>query len=265
MRFLYYTIWLLFPKLKICFGLDNLNPFTGFGLLDTGLEHASAKDLQQRGADIDREMFDKSTAHDIAMFEKESKLAKEQMKSQYDYNLKAVEQNPQRLMAGFKQAGLNPILAATGGFKSSAPHVAALGASAKSNSPSRGSGGQRANSNIAMAHKMGSLVESQADLNSAKAEAERARAGITGTKDALLQFANQVLTLASEALKSFRESGKFGKTDSNVNSIIENIQMLLSPSNNIELTEHTKRRLKKMENKLKSYTGKTGGRNVRNK
>lgn len=159
----------------------SLNPFTGFGLLDPLIEHASAKDIQQRGADVDREMFEKSTAHDIDMFNMESDFSREQMQKQYDLNQLSLQESPGSMMSGLRSAGLNPIMAATGGFRTQAPNVSSIGASAKSSSPSRGSGGSGARSNQALANKMGMLVESEAELNTARAEAERARAKQTGT------------------------------------------------------------------------------------
>lgn len=165
----------------------SLNPLTGFGVLDPIVEHASAKDIQQRGADVDREMFEKSRLHDIDMFNRESQFSSAQMEKQYGLNMRSLYESPSRMMSGLKSAGLNPILAATGGFRTQAPNVSALGASAKSNSPSRGSGGSGAKSNIAMAAKMGALVQSEADLNSAMAQKARAEAGRVPTETGKLE------------------------------------------------------------------------------
>ena len=75
-------------------GFNPFNPFTGFGLLETGLEHVSAKDLQHRGHDFDREMWDKSTAHDIDMFNRESEFSQAQMEKQYALNQKSLMESP---------------------------------------------------------------------------------------------------------------------------------------------------------------------------
>lgn len=174
--------------------LDSFNPFTGFGLLDSVVEHASAKDLQHRGYDFDREMWEKSSA-----------FSREMMDKQYGLNQKSLQESPGSMMAGLRSAGINPILAATGGFKGDAPNVSALGAT-----PSRGGSPGGAKSNIALASKMGALVESEADLNTAKAEAERARAKQTGTVTDIAEPVAQLM----QAIAGLLEQSKIDRETS---------------------------------------------------
>jgi hypothetical protein len=157
--------------------LDSLNPFTGFGLVDSVFEHASAKDMQQRGHDFDREMWDKQTAFAVEQFGREKEFEFEKLAKQYGYNRamqimqyrlnqKSVIDTPGNLVKGLKAAGLNPILAATGGFRTNAPGVSALptstgSAKAAASTPSRGGSPGGARSNVASA----TLMKSQAGVN----------------------------------------------------------------------------------------------------
>jgi hypothetical protein len=160
MRYIYYTIWLIFPKLRYGIDLDSFNPFTGFGLLDSFVEHSSAKDIQHRGHDFDREMWEKQSAFAVEQFGRESDFTKEMMDKQYRLNLDAVQETPARLMKGLKSAGLNPILAATGGFRANAPGVSGGSAKATAGSPSRGGSTAGARANTAAA----TLMKDQSQL-----------------------------------------------------------------------------------------------------
>jgi hypothetical protein len=172
---------------------DNLNPFTGFGLLDTGLEYLGRSELQEDAQSFDHEMFDKSTAFAVEQFGRESDFSKEMQDRQYKYNLKAVKEAPSQLIAGLKAAGLNPILAATGGFRANPPTVQSGSAKANTISPGRAGAVSGPSSNVALAKRYGELIESEVDLNSARAEAERARAGVSGRTADILEPVSKLM------------------------------------------------------------------------
>jgi hypothetical protein len=183
------------------FSLDNLNPFTGFGLLDTGLEYLGSSELQEDAQAFDAELFDKSTAFAVEQFGRESDFTKEMQDRQYQYNLQAIKEAPSQLMAGLKAAGLNPILAATGGFKASPPSVQSGSAKANTISPGRGGAASGISSNVALAKRYGELIESEVDLNSAKAEAERARAGVSNRTEDILEPLSQFMQAVAGMLE----------------------------------------------------------------
>lgn len=159
----------------------SLNPFTGFGLLDTGLEHISSKDLQQRGHDFDREMFDKSSAFSVDQFGRESEFQREMQATQFKNYMDSIEGSSARQVKGLKAAGLNPILAATGGFKPQGVTTQAGSAKAGPATGGRGGVAKGASSRVAEALRMSKIVSSTVDLNSSaeqlnrdKSETERA-------------------------------------------------------------------------------------------
>jgi hypothetical protein len=154
----------------------SLNPFTGFGLLDTAASHASSKDLQQRSHDFDREMWDKQSAFAQSQQLRSFDISKQLMDKQYGLGLRGLEHAPSSAVQGLRKAGLNPILAATGGFKSSAPNVSVAGVSPVGASPSRGGSPGGAKSNIAAA----SLMESNAKMMEAQARKFDAEATTQG-------------------------------------------------------------------------------------
>lgn len=160
--------------------LDNLNPFTGFGLLDSAIDHASAKDIQHRGFDFDREMFDKQVS-----------FSKEFSETQYNRYLEAIRKTPSLHVSGLREAGLNPILAASGGFQPSSGSIPSVPSITSGRSGS--SGGTR--SQVAtqsregfLAKKTGKVLDAQyntvaqqgwlnsANASKAMAEAEKIKA-----------------------------------------------------------------------------------------
>jgi len=86
------------------------------GLVNFGFESELQEDSQAHSA----HMFELQKAHDIDMFGKESEFATAKSKEQYDRQRLLLQDSPGLQMKGLKSAGLNPILAATGGFKSPA-------------------------------------------------------------------------------------------------------------------------------------------------
>jgi hypothetical protein len=204
--------------------LNNLNPFTGFGLLDTGLEHASAKDLQQRGHDFDREMWDKQSAFAVEQFGRESDFTAGESKKQFErnkilqdlqfqYDLKGMRLGPKAMVTGLKDAGLNPILAATGGFRGPTPNVGLpsqgqASAKATAGGPSRGGSPAGARSNVALAKKYGTLIESEVQLNSAKAVSELARAGVQDRTKDILEPVAKLMQAISGALEQAKVDRK---------------------------------------------------------
>jgi hypothetical protein len=134
-------------------GLLNFIPIVG-DLISAGAEHASAKNLQNDSQAHDAHMFGMQSAHDIAMFQRERDearnvaaknraFARETQNRQYNLQMSALQQAPSAQIQGLKAAGLNPILAATGGFRSGAMSSAApmaQGSAPRANSSAKGSG-----------------------------------------------------------------------------------------------------------------------------
>ena len=150
----------------------SLNPFTGFGLLETGLEFVGDKHLQNDAQDHSAQMFVEQSKHDKDMFALESEFSSAQAQKAYERQRSLLQDSPGLQMQGLKSAGLNPILAATGGFKSPAggsmpiPHASAK-SSAKGDSTSSPSLSKPA---LAQAN----LMNAQAALTSAqKAKVEK--------------------------------------------------------------------------------------------
>jgi hypothetical protein len=136
---------LVFPKVCLYWNpLDAIGdvlssvPIVG-DLLGAGAEHASAKDLQNDSQAHDAHMFGMQAEHDKNMFGLESEWASAQAKKQYDRQRTLLLHSPWLQMRGLKKAGLNPILAATGGFKSPAGGSLPI-PSARASSSAKGSG-----------------------------------------------------------------------------------------------------------------------------
>lgn len=154
-------------------------------VLGAGIEHASAKDLQHRGHDFDREMWDKQSAFAVEQFGRESDLQRELQKSQFDYQMRGVQEQPGRLVKGLKQAGLNPILAASGGFRANSPNVSMGSASASTPSSARSGSPSGAKMAIGQAYKNIKLTDSQANLNSALSATEASKQRMLGEQAGL--------------------------------------------------------------------------------
>jgi len=238
--------------------------------VDTLIGHASSSELQEDTQAHSAQMFEKQKEHEIDMFGRESEYATARAKEQYDRQRALLQDSPGLQMKGLKSAGLNPILAATGGFKSPAGGTLPI-PSARASAGAKGGGAgisSGARSNIAdniVKMSQAKLLEEQAGLTSAQKAKVVEETGYVDTKDALLQFAKQIMDMANKALDQARKSGYFGETRQNIDAIIDNIEMLVNPGKGIEITEHTRRQLMKKRNQLKAYKGSTGGRNRRNK
>jgi hypothetical protein len=108
-------------------------------LLGAGVEHASAKNLQNDSQAHDSHMFGMQAGHDKDMFGLESEFASAMAAKQFQRQRQMLRAAPQLQVQGLKAAGLNPILAATGGFKSPAGGSLPI-PSARASSSAKGSG-----------------------------------------------------------------------------------------------------------------------------
>jgi hypothetical protein len=101
--------------------------------------HASAKNLQNDAQSHDSHMFHMQAGHDKDMFGLESDFASAMAKKQHQRQRQLLYDSPRLQMEGLKNAGLNPILAATGGFKSPAGGSLPI-PSARASSSAKGAG-----------------------------------------------------------------------------------------------------------------------------
>jgi len=191
----------------------SLNPFTGFGLLETGLEYLGDKNLQNDSQEHSAQMFGMQSQHDKDMFGLESKFVQSSAKDQYNRQRALLQDSPGLQMQGLKSAGLNPILAATGGFKSPAggampiPHASAK-SSAKGDSTSSPSLSRPALASAHLMKKQADLVESQKN----KTDAETRRIQSEQPKKDFFQFFwkvyNGTIQQFDKAFKEWSESNK---------------------------------------------------------
>lgn len=108
---------------------DIVNTITG---------HGSAQDLQNDAQAHDSAMFNLQAAHDKTMFGMESDYNSAEALKSYQRERQFAKDMPGLQMQGLKSAGLNPILAATGGFK--ADSGGRQQATAKASSSAKGTG-----------------------------------------------------------------------------------------------------------------------------
>jgi hypothetical protein len=120
------------------FGFVGDVPIVG-DLISAGVGHASAKNLQNDAQAHDSHMFHMQAGHDKDMFGLESDFASAQAAKQYERQRALLQDSPRLQMEGLKSAGLNPILAATGGFKSPAGGSLPI-PSARASSSAKGAG-----------------------------------------------------------------------------------------------------------------------------
>jgi hypothetical protein len=127
----------------------------------------------------DAHMFIQQVAHDKEMFELEKSSAKEFASDQFQRQKQLLMQSPKLQMEGLKSAGLNPILAATGGFKSPAGGGLSIPVPRASSSAKGSSGGgiaQGAQLRVGQTKlltQQANAQEAQADMY--KAQADKAR------------------------------------------------------------------------------------------
>jgi hypothetical protein len=125
--------------------LDKVGGFFGSvpivgDLVSAGFGHASAKNLQNDSQAHDSHMFGLQAEHNKAMFGLESDFASAQAAKQYERQRSLLKDSPGLQMQGLRSAGLNPILAATGGFKTPAGGSLPI-PTARASSSAKGSGG----------------------------------------------------------------------------------------------------------------------------
>lgn len=120
--------------------MDFVTGIPGVGdVANAAFGHASSKSLQNDSQEHDATMFVEQAKHDKEMFELESDFNSAEAAKAYDRQRQFYKDAPGLQMAGLKSAGLNPILAATGGFKTASG--GSQQASASASSSARGSGG----------------------------------------------------------------------------------------------------------------------------
>jgi hypothetical protein len=161
------TLTILFiPKVRYAF-IDKLVstvtdiPIIG-DLLSAGVGHASAKNLQNDAQAHDTSMFIHQAAHDKDMFGLESEFSAKQAELAYQRQRNLLKDSPGLQMQGLKAAGLNPILAATGGFKTPAGGSLPI-ARATAGSSAKGSG-QGSPPGVKVQLGQARLLNAQADL-----------------------------------------------------------------------------------------------------
>ena len=149
-------------------------------VLGTGLEFFGTQALQNDAQAHSAHMFTQQVQHDKDMFGLESEFSSAQAQKAYERQRSLLQDSPGLQMKGLKSAGLNPILAATGGFKSpaggsmplprAASHSSAKGDSTSSPSLSKVSLGQAR------------LLNEQAKLTSAQKAKVEKETEYVGTK-----------------------------------------------------------------------------------
>ena len=198
-------------------------------LLGSGMEHASAKALQNDSQAHDAHMFGMSAGHDKDMFNlqkmfsinqfgRESNFAKDMAKVQYDRQLDSIRKSPGLQMKGLKEAGLNPVLAATGGFRSAAGSpmpVPRAGAQASAKpTGARGSGQHAAKiSKMDLAHsaRQTKLINEQAELIKAQKEKTQEETKYVGQKTDIAEPVAKLM----QALVGLMELAKLDKQSAN--------------------------------------------------
>ena len=155
--------------------------------VDTLIGHASSSELQEDTQAHSAQMFEKQKEHEIDMFGRESEYATARAKEQYERQRALLEDSPGLQMRGLKSAGLNPILAATGGFKSPAGGSMPI-PTARASAGAKGGGAgiaSGARSNIAdniMKVAQAKLLAEQANLTSAQEAKVKEETKFVGTK-----------------------------------------------------------------------------------
>jgi hypothetical protein len=168
------------------FGFLNDIPIVG-DVVNTVTGHASAKNLQNDAQAHDSHMFHGQVAHDKEMFGLESDFASAMAKKQHQRQRQLLYDSPRLQMEGLKNAGLNPILAATGGFKSPAGGSLPI-PSARASSSAKGAGqGSPPGAKLQLGQfrllsEQANATAKQADLNEAEAAKVRKETEFVGAK-----------------------------------------------------------------------------------
>jgi len=155
------------------------------GLIDFGMQSELQEDAQAFSA----QQFERQKEHEKDMFGLESGFSEKMATSAYDRQRTLLMDSPELQMQGLKKAGLNPILAATGGFKSPA------GGSMPIASARAASGGSGSSAGMGHVGKVqlgqAKLLYEQAKLTSAqkaKTDAETTRIQSEQPKKDFFQF-----------------------------------------------------------------------------
>jgi hypothetical protein len=167
-------------------GLVTDVPIVG-DLISGAAGHWSAQELQKTGQRHDKAMFFEQAKHDKDMFGLESDFASAQAAKQYERQKGLLQESPRLQMEGLKSAGLNPILAATGGFKSPAGGSLPI-PTARASSSAKGSGGgvppgaKLQLGQYRLLTEQANATAKQADLSEAQAEKVRKETEFVGNK-----------------------------------------------------------------------------------
>jgi hypothetical protein len=191
-------------------------------VIGTAAGHWSAKDLQKTARSHDKAMFGEQALHDKQMFGLESDFAAKQAARQHHRQRVLLQDAPQLQMEGLKAAGLNPILAATGGFKSPAGGALPI-PTARASSSAKGSGGgappgaklQLGQYRLLM--EQANATAKQADLSEAQAEKVRKETEYVGNKIDI----SEPLARAFEKLVEIADS--WSKNDGEKSKIMERL------------------------------------------
>jgi hypothetical protein len=167
----------------------------------------------------DAHMFIQQVAHDKEMFELEKSSAKEFASDQFERQKQLLMQSPKLQMEGLKSAGLNPILAATGGFKSPAGGGLSIPVPRASSSAKGSSGGgiaQGAQLRVGQTKlltQQANAQEAQAEMFKAQADKARKETEYVGTKT---DIAEPVAMLMSAIAGMLEQSNIDRKTSERV-------------------------------------------------
>ena len=128
--------------------------------------HASSSELQEDTQAHSAAMFEKQKQHEIEQWGRESQWSSAQAQKQYQRQRNLLQDSPGLQMQGLKSAGLNPILAATGGFKSPAGGSMPIPSARASASAKGGGAGIGAGAKVQLGQAR--LLNEQARLTSAQ-------------------------------------------------------------------------------------------------
>jgi len=158
-------------------------------IIGTGLEFLGTQDLQNDAQAHSAHMFGLQSQHDKDMFGLESEFSSAQAQKAYERQRSLLQDSPGLQMKGLKSAGLNPILAATGGFKSPAGGSMPIPRAASHSSAKGDSTSSPSISKVALGQAR--LLNEQAKLTSAqkaKTNAETTRIQSEQPKKDFFQF-----------------------------------------------------------------------------
>jgi hypothetical protein len=196
-------------------------------LINAAAGHASAKNLQNDAQAHDSHMFHAQAGHDKDMFGLESEFASAQAAKQYERQRALLQDSPRLQMQGLKSAGLNPILAATGGFKSPAGGSLPI-PSARASSSAKGAGqGSPPGAKLALGQY--ALLREQANLTAKQAAKVEKETEFIGNKIDIsepIARAMDAIVRVAERIGQKNDEGKMKLIDSMINDAKESKQEL---------------------------------------